>query len=153
MNKTLLTALTLLLTLMMLTSSWSFESDFDDLNRFDQSLPAWKFGRGVVNLISLPNELFTNMTNESIKGAYVGAQDGALTGYFAGSANGMIAGTAIGLYKGVKRMTVGAIEMLTFWKPEFGPTMEPLYGTRNASFSGPDDYYSLQPWWYNGPDR
>ncbi len=153
MNKTLLTTLTVLLTLTMLTWSWSYETDFDDLNRFDQSLPAWKFGRGVVNLLSLPHELFANMTNESIKGAYNGAYDGALPGYLAGSANGVIAGTGIGLYKGVKRMTVGAIEMLTFWKPEFGPTMEPTWGTRCQAFSGPDDYYSLDPWWYNGPDR
>ena len=153
MNKTILAALTMLLTLMMVSGSFGYETDFDDLNRFDCSLPPWKFGRGVVNLLSMPHEVFTNMTNEAIKGAYVGAQDGALPGYIAGTTNGMIAGTAIGFYKGLKRMTTGALEMLTFWKPEYGPTMEPLYGTRNRSFAGADDYFSRDPWWYNGPDR
>ncbi len=33
------------------------------------------------------------------------------------------------------------MEILTFWKPEFGPTIEPLYGTRDKSFAGPQDFF------------
>ncbi len=153
MNKITFAALTMLLTLVMVGGSFGYETDFDDLNRFDYSLPPWKFGRGVVNFLSLPHEVFANMTNEAIKGAYFGAYDGALPGYIAGTANGMIAGAAVGFAKGWKRMATGIMEMVTFWKPEYGPTMEPTYGTRCKAYAGPDDYFSEHPWWYNGPDR
>ena len=45
--------------------SWclAYETDFDDLRRFDRNLPAWKFGRGLANIIGAPAELFSNMVN------------------------------------------------------------------------------------------
>ena len=66
---------------------------------------------------------------------------GLFQGYLAGAGNGFVAGTLSGLYLGVRRLTVGAMEILTFWKPEFGPTIEPLYGTRDKSMAGPQDYF------------
>ncbi|MFH0824161.1 MAG: hypothetical protein V2B18_15525 [Pseudomonadota bacterium] len=146
--------LTLALTMAIGLAGWSAaqETDFDDLYAFDRSLPGWKFGRGVVNLLSGPYELLTNMTNEAIKGAYKGAYSEGLHGYVAGSTNGMIAGMGSGLYYGMKRMTTGALEILTFWKPEYGPTMDPEYGTRARAF-GHQDYFDPDPFWYNGPAR
>lgn len=64
--------------------------------------------------------------------------------------NGYIAGFSIGVVKGVKRMTTGAVEVLTFWKPEYGPTIDPTYGTRCKAF-GDTDYFDPEPFWYRGP--
>ena len=52
--KRTLTATTavVILTLVITCLSFAYETDFDDLKRFDRSLPAWKLGRGVVNIIS-----------------------------------------------------------------------------------------------------
>ena len=72
--------------------SFAYETDFDDLRRFDRTLPAWKLGRGVVNVLSAPYEMIATMTNASVDGAYYGAYDGGLQGYLAGSTNGLIAG-------------------------------------------------------------
>jgi len=128
----------------------AFETDFDDLKEFDRSLPAWKFGRGVVNILSGPHELFTHMTNAAIDGGYYGAYDGGLQGYIAGSTNGLIAGSWTGTVAMAKRMTRGLLEIVTFWKPEYGPTLEPEYGTRCQA----DPYYfDPNPFWYVGPDR
>lgn len=128
----------------------AYETDFDDLNRFDRSLPAWKLGRGVVNFFSGPYEFFTNIANSSIDGAYYGAYDGGLQGSLAGSANGAIAGSIAGTTLAAKRMTVGLLEILTFWKPEYGPTMDPEYGTR---FRGEPFFFQENPFWYAGPPR
>jgi hypothetical protein len=49
-------------------------------------------------------------------------------------------------------MTTGAVEMLTFWKPEYGPTIDPTYGTRCKAW-GEGDYFSPEPFWYTGPWR
>jgi len=153
MKRTLTASAVVILTLVITCLSFAYETDFDDLKRFDRNLPAWKLGRGVVNILSGPHELFTNIGNEMINGAYVGAYDGALQGYLAGAGNGFVAGTLSGVYLGVRRVAVGALEVLTFWKPEFGPTIEPLYGTRDKAMAGPQDYFSPDPWWYNGPMR
>jgi len=153
MKRTWPAAAAVILTLAIACSSFAYETDFDDLKRFDRNLPAWKLGRGVVNVLSGPYEIISNMTNEAINGAYIGAYDGALQGYLAGVGNGIVTGAVTGLYLGVRRTTVGAMEMLTFWKPEFGPTIEPLYGTRERVYDAPGDYYSPDPWWYNGPQR
>lgn len=128
----------------------AYETDFDDLYRTDRHLPSWKLGRGVMNLIALPHELFNHMINYSIVGAREGAADGALQGYWAGAINGYISGFFPGLYAGLKRMTTGALEILTFWKPEYGPTIEPIYGSRSKTF-GPQDY-GENSFWYFGPD-
>jgi putative exosortase-associated protein (TIGR04073 family) len=130
----------------------AFETDFDDIRRYDGNLMWWKFGRGFTNAAAGPYELFTNMANQAVKGAYVGAYDGGLQGYLAGSTNGYIAGFFYGLYRGVQRTTLGVLEMLTFWKPEYGPTLDPVYGTRNDTF-GSQDYFNPDPFWYNGPTR
>ena len=130
----------------------AFETDFDDINQFDRNLMWWKFGRGVTNVLSGPYELFTEMGNNAIHGAYVGAYDGSLQGYMAGSANGYIAGFFSGMYKGLRRMTTGALEIVTFWKPEYGPTLDPLYGTRDEAM-GYHDFFKPEPFWYNGPAR
>ncbi len=151
MKRILTATIAVALMLVITCLSFAYETDFDDLKRFDRSLPAWKLGRGVVNIISAPYELWVNVTNSMIDGAYVGAYDGALQGYLAGTGNGFIAGATTGVYLGVRRLTVGAMEILTFWKPEFGPTIEPLYATRDKSFAGPQDYFSPEPWWFNGP--
>ncbi len=90
------------------------------------------------------------MTNNAIKGAYKGAYDGGFQGYVAGGTNGLIAGIVPGLVYGFRRMTTGALEILTFWKPEYGPTMDPEYGTRNLAF-GNQDYFRSEPFWYDKP--
>lgn len=128
----------------------AFETDFDDLKRFDRSLPAWKFGRGIVNVFSAPVEIITNMTNSAIDGSYQGAYDGALQGYVAGATNGLIAGSITGTVLAAKRMTTGLLEIMTFWKPEYGPTMDPLYGTRNRADG---HFFDKHPFWYVGPPR
>jgi hypothetical protein len=131
-------------------ASFGFETDFDDLNNFDRSLPAWKLGRGVVNFLTAPGELFTHMANAAIDGGYYGAYDGGLQGYLAGSTNGMIAGSFTGACQMMKRATTGLMEIVTFWKPEYGPTMDPEYGTR---FRGDPFYFDPEPFWYVGPPR
>jgi hypothetical protein len=128
----------------------AYETDFDDLNKFDRSLPAWKFGRGVVNVFSAPVEIISNMTNYAIDGSYYGAYDGALQGYIAGATNGMIAGSIAGTVLAAKRATTGILEILTFWKPEYGPTMDPLYGTRNRADG---HFFQKDSFWYIGPPR
>lgn len=128
----------------------AFETDFDDLRHFDRSLPAWKFGRGVVNVLSGPYEFFVNVTNAAIDGGYYGAYDGALHGFIAGSTNGVIAGSWTGAVAAGRRMTRGLLEMVTFWKPEYGPTLDPEYGTRCLADS---DYFDPNPFWYAGPPR
>lgn len=134
--------------------SWclAYETDFDDLRRFDRNLPAWKFGRGITNIISAPAELFANMTNGAIQGQYWGAYDEGIQGSMAGSFNGFIAGIFPGIYKTVRRATTGALEVLTFWKPEYGPTIDPTYGTRCLAWPG-QDYFDPDPFWYYGPPR
>ena len=128
----------------------AFETDFDDLRRYDRSLPAWKLGRGVVNLLSAPVDLIAEMTNSAIDGSYYGAYDGGLQGYLAGSTNGIIAGSITGTFKAAKRATTGLLEMFTFWKPEYGPTVEPLYGTRNRADG---HFFDKDPFWYIGPEQ
>lgn len=152
MKKLLIISTALLLTLAMASVSAAFETDFDDLHKFDRSLPAWKFGRGVTNILTAPYELIANTTNEAIAGSYEGAYDGGLQGSLAGGFNGFIAGTFSGTWKGLRRLTTGALEMITFWKPEYGPTIEPEWGTRNAAF-GSIDYFNADPYWYWGPTR
>ena len=115
-------------------------------------MPFWKLGRGVVNLLSLPHELLTNMANESIKGGRQGAYEGAWPGYMAGSFNGALAGIAIGIKKGFQRMTRGGLEIITFWKPEYGPTLDPTWGTRSMQF-GQQDFFDPEPFWDYGPSR
>jgi len=141
-------------TLTLGIGSWclAYETDFDDLRRFDRNLPAWKLGRGLTNIIGAPAEVFSNMTNDAIEGAYWGAYDEGFHGAVAGSFNGMIAGSFSGLYKMVRRMTTGALEMITFWKPEYGPTVDPTYNTRCRAF-GSQDYFDPDPFWYYGPPR
>jgi hypothetical protein len=129
----------------------AYETDFDDLHRFDRNLPTWKLGRGVTNMCSLPHEVFSNMANEAINGNMVGAYGEGMFGSFAGALNGYIAGFGIGMIKGVKRMTTGVVEVLTFWKPEYGPTIDPTYGTRCKAF-GDQDYFDSAPFWYTGPE-
>lgn len=134
--------------------SWALadETAFDDLQKFDKSLPAWKFGRGIVNILSGPHELFANMTNNAINGAYYGSYQGSFPGYVAGSLNGFIGGAGPGLVKMARRMSTGALEVLTFWKCEYGPTLDPTYGTNSRAF-GSEDYFDKEPFWYNGPAR
>ena len=151
MKKTLIFTIALVLALGAAYHALAYETDFDDIQEFDRSLPFWKFGRGVTNVLSGPHELLTHMTNNSIKGAYKGAYDGGFHGYLAGATNGLIAGTFTGLIAGFRRMTTGALEILTFWKPEYGPTMDPEYGTRNLAF-GSQDYFNPQPFWYDKPE-
>ena len=88
------------------------------------------------------------MTNEALNGSYAGAYNEGMYGSVAGVLNGYIAGFSIGVVKGVKRMTTGAVEVLTFWKPEYGPTIDPTYGTRCKAF-GDTDYFDPShsvPW-------
>jgi hypothetical protein len=132
--------------------SFAYETDFDDLQRLDRNLPSWKFGRGIVNILSFPHELISNMTNGAIQGAYTGSYYDGLYGYVAGSLNGFIAGTGSGVYCGMRRVTTGMLEVLTFWKPEYGPTIDPLYGTHNQAFTS-RDYYNPDNFWYNGPSN
>lgn len=131
---------------------FAFETDFDDLNRFDRNLPGWKLGRGITNILFAPNELFAHTTNNAIKGAYAGAYDGGLHGYMAGSLNGFLAGIGPGMIGMVRRITTGALEIATFWKPEYGPTLDPQWGTRCLA-GGPLDLFDPDPYWYNGPWR
>lgn len=133
-------------------SALAYESDFDDIHKTNRDLPFWKLGRGVVNLFGLPHELVTNMTNESIKGGRQGAYEGSWPGFMAGSLNGALAGMAIGIKKGLERMTRGGLEILTFWKPEYGPTIEPTWGTRSMQF-GQQDFYESEPFWDTGPPK
>jgi hypothetical protein len=128
----------------------AFETDFDDLKHFDRSLPAWKLGRGVVDVLSGPHELFAHMTNAAIDGGYYGAYDDGLQGFMAGSANGFIAGSLTGAVAMAKRMTTGLLEIVTFWKPEYGPTLDPEYGTRCQA---DPHYFDPEPFWYLGPER
>ena len=146
------TATALVLVIGICSWSFAYETDFDDLNRFERNLPAWKLGRGITNIASAPHEIIANMTNNAIKGAYKGAYDGGLFGYLAGSANGYIAGAVPGVISALRRMTTGALEILTFWKPEYGPTLDPEYGTRSLAW-GEQDYFDPDPFWYNGPPR
>ncbi len=152
MKKMLIIHAAVLIALAMVSATWAFETDFDDLQKFDRSLPAWKFGRGITNIFTAPYELVVNPTNEAIQGGYHGAYDNGLQGWIAGSFNGFIAGTFSGALKAFRRMTTGALEMATFWKPEYGPTVEPEYGTRNLAF-GSIDYFNPDPFWYWGPER
>ncbi len=132
--------------------SIAYETDFDDLRRFDRNLPTWKLGRGVTNLLSLPQEVIANMTNNAINGSYNGSYEEGLWGSVAGATNGYVAGFFPGVIKGLRRMTTGVVEILTFWKPEYGPTIDPQYGTRCKAF-GQEDFYNPHPFWYWGPDR
>jgi hypothetical protein len=152
MSKTLAALIGLILVVGIGSSSWAFETDFDDLQRFDRNLPGWKFGRGIVNMISAPDELFTAMTNNAIKGAYYGAYDGGVKGYLGGSTNGMIAGIFPGTTRMLRRFTLGVLEILTFWKPEYGPTMDPQWGTRCLAWPAVD-YFNPDPFWYNSVER
>lgn len=150
MKRLFATAATLVLVMGMACWSFGFETDFDDLRRFDRNLPGWKLGRGVTNILAAPHEFFAHTTNNAINGAYTGAYYDGLQGYLAGSLNGFIAGIGPGIYSGLRRMSLGALEILTFWKPEYGPTMDPTYGTRNRAF-GAQDYFNPNSFWYNGP--
>jgi hypothetical protein len=150
MRKLVTTAMAAVLVLGLSCWCFGYETDFDDLQAFDRNLPGWKFGRGVVNILSAPHEFFAHTTNNAIKGAYNGSYNDGLHGYLAGSLNGFIAGIGPGLYWGFRRITTGALEILTFWKPEYGPTIDPQYGTHNRAF-GEQDYYNPNNFWYNGP--
>ncbi len=152
MNKILPVLIGLILVVVVGGWSWGFETDFDDLQRFDRNLPSWKFGRGVVNILAAPNELFIAMTNNAVKGAYYGAYDGGLHGYLGGSTNGMIAGIFPGTARMLRRATVGFLEILTFWKPEYGPTMDPQYNTRCLAWPE-NDYFNPDSFWYNSSER
>jgi putative exosortase-associated protein (TIGR04073 family) len=152
MRKLIILASSLILILSLSAASFGFETDFDDLRQFDRNLPGWKFGRGVSNVLFAPNELWTNMVNSAINGNYNGAYDTGLLGSWAGALNGYVAGIFPGTARMLQRATTGVIEMLTFWKPEYGPTMDPEYGTRCKAF-GPQDYFNPNPFWYWGPPR
>jgi putative exosortase-associated protein (TIGR04073 family) len=152
MKKVFTAATALILALALVCTCFAFETDFDDLNKFDRNLPGWKFGRGVVNILIAPLELITQPTNNAIKGGYWGAYDGGAKGWIAGSTNGFIAGVGPGVYGAVKRATTGVLEILTFWKPEYGPTIDPEYGTRSLAW-GKRDYFDTDPFWYTGPWR
>jgi hypothetical protein len=146
-------SIALLATILMLGTvclSFAYETDFDDLRHFDRTLPAWKFGRGVVNVLSAPYEIVATMTNASADGAYYGAYDGGFQGYLAGSTNGLIAGSIEGTQRFAKRLTTGFLEILTFWKPEYGPTLDPIWGTRNRADGS---FFESEPYWYIGPPR
>ncbi len=152
MKKPLYALLAALLVACLSTSCLAFETDFDDLRRFDRNLPAWKFGRGVANILSFPYEVASNMVNNAIEGDYYGAYDQGLHGSIAGSINGYVAGFFPGIVKGARRLTTGMVEIATFWKPEYGPTIDPTYGTRCKAW-GQHDYFNPEPFWYSGPDR
>lgn len=128
------------------------ETEFDNLLSYGNNLPGWKFGRGLTNVLLGPHELFATMTNSAIAGSYDGAYRAGFHGSIAGSLNGYIAGSGLGLKRMVKRMTMGCLEMLTFWRPEYGPTTKHPYGTRSMVF-GHQDYFDQDPFWYNGPSR
>lgn len=151
MKKFFTTAMAAILVLGIGCWSFAYETDFDDLHQLDRNLPTWKFGRGIVNMLSFPHEVLANATNGAIQGAQTGSYYDGLYGYMAGSLNGFIAGTGAGVMKGLRRVTTGALEVLTFWKPEYGPTVDPLYGTHNQAFTY-RDYYNPDNFWYNGPE-
>jgi putative exosortase-associated protein (TIGR04073 family) len=151
MKKFFITAMAAILIMGIGCWSFAYETDFDDLNQANRNLPSWKFGRGIVNMLSFPHELLSNVANGAIQGAKTGAYYDGLYGYMAGSLNGFIAGTSAGVYQGMRRVTTGALEVLTFWKPEYGPTIDPLYGTHNQAFTH-RDYNNPENYWYNGPD-
>jgi putative exosortase-associated protein (TIGR04073 family) len=150
MRKLVTTATAVTLVLGMACFALAYESDFDDLYEFNRGLPGWKLGRGVTNILSAPYEVFVNMTNNAIDGATKGAYYDGLQGYLMGSLNGFIAGVGPGVWNGFRRMTTGALEILTFWKPEYGPTIDPEYGTHNRSFPA-FDYYNTNNFWYVRP--
>jgi putative exosortase-associated protein (TIGR04073 family) len=152
MRRFLISTLAIVLVVGMGCWSFAYETDFDDLQNFDRSLPAWKFGRGIVNMISGPHEVAAHASNAAINGAYNGAYESGFYGQFAGGLNGLIAGTFTGLVAGVRRTALGVLEVATFWKPEYGPTMDPEYGTRCRAF-GDQDYFDPDPFWYTGPPR
>jgi putative exosortase-associated protein (TIGR04073 family) len=142
----------IILVVAMSASCFAYETDFDDLRRFDRNLPQWKLGRGFVNILNGPGELFTSITNNAIEGNYYGAYDEGIQGAAGGALNGAIAGVIPGVYNMMRRMTTGALEILTFWKPEYGPTMDPTWATRCRAW-GEQDFYDPHPFWYTGPDR
>lgn len=150
MKKLLALVTALVLILGIGSISLAYESDFDDIHQADRNLAFWKLGRGVMNVFALPHELLTNMTNEAIKGGRQGAYEGAWPGYIAGSFNGAIAGACMGFKKGFERLTRGGLEILTFWKPEYGPTIDPAFGTRAIQF-GQQDFFEDEPFWDYGP--
>jgi putative exosortase-associated protein (TIGR04073 family) len=152
MRQIVIAVSTLCLILTMTCLSFAFETDFDDLYRFDRSLPSWKLGRGIVNMVGAPQELFSTMTNSAIKGNFNGAYEEGFYGSWAGALNGYIAGIIPGVTRTIQRFTTGMMEVATFWKPEYGPTMEPVHGTRCRAF-GESDYFSSDPFWYWGPLR
>lgn len=136
----------------MAATSFAYETDFDDLRRFDRNLPSWKLGRGFVNILNGPSELFAAMTNNAIDGNYYGAYDEGIMGAMSGGLNGAIAGVLPGVYNMVRRMTTGTLEILTFWKPEYGPTVDPTWATRCRAWPE-QDYFDPNPFWYSGPPR
>ncbi len=84
MKKFFITATAAILILGIGCWSFAYETDFDDLQQFDRNLPSWKFGRGIVNILSFPHELIANMTNSAIQGAYTGSYYDGLYGYVRG---------------------------------------------------------------------
>ena len=93
MKRFLISAVAMVLVAGMGCWSFAYETDFDDLNAFDRSLPAWKLGRGLVNMVSGPHEIAAHVANATINGGYNGAYESGWWGHIAGSVNGMIAGT------------------------------------------------------------
>jgi hypothetical protein len=152
MNKFSIMLLVTILALCVGCLAFANETDFDDLQKFNRNLPGWKFARGMTNILTGPHELFAHMTNNAINGAYNGAYGGGFHGYIAGSVNGYLAGTGAGLYHMVKRMSLGCLDILTFWKPEYGPTTDQPFGTRSRAFEN-QDYFDKIPFWYIGPSR
>ncbi|MDQ1240528.1 MAG: hypothetical protein QG577_2714 [Thermodesulfobacteriota bacterium] len=128
------------------------EVEFDHLGRVDVCLPSWKFSRGLNNVLGGPHELVTYMTNYAIQGSYNGAYENGFYGYVSGATTGYVAGIFPGLYHMVKRMSSGCLEILTFWRPEYGPVTGPTYGVRGLA-SGSTDYFNKDPFWYVGPTR
>jgi hypothetical protein len=152
MKKSCFATVVVILLVSMVSWAIAFETDFDDLRAYDRSLPGWKLGRGLGNIISGPQEIFANATNGAIEGQYAGAYSEGLNGAMFGAANGFVAGFGVGVCKALRRTTLGFLEVLTFWKPEYGPTMDPQYGTRCKAW-GTQDYFDPDPFWYWGPER
>jgi putative exosortase-associated protein (TIGR04073 family) len=150
MKKFVILATAAILVVSISCLSFAYETDFDDLHRFDRNLPAWKLGRGIVNVLGAPQELLACMTNNAIDGERWGAYDEGMFGSLAGALNGHLAGIFPGVTRMLKRAGTGLLEIATFWKPEYGPTMEPTYGTRCYAW-GYQDYFSAHPFWYMGP--
>jgi len=128
------------------------EVEFDHLGRVEANLPSWKFSRGLNNVLGGPHELVTYMTNYATLGSYHGAFENGFYGYVSGAMTGYAAGFFPGLYHMVKRMSSGCLDMLTFWRPEYGPVHGPTYGLRGLA-SGSTDYFQKDPFWYFGPTR